>query len=104
MTSSFDFTVTDENMNETLTQVRLLIADVILPRITAIECELRQLRRVTWPVCQSIKEKNQLSDIQSKREFFEYISDEEMKQLLNSKAKFSGKTLVDHEIKAIINN
>ena len=39
--------------------VRELIKENILPRLTQIEQEVRELRRVCWPVCQSLRETSQ---------------------------------------------
>ena len=46
--------VTQENLLETVRNIREMIKDHILPRLTDIECELSDLRSITWPVCQNI--------------------------------------------------
>ena len=62
--------------NKILQDVRELIKDVILPRIDQLEDELRELRRVTWPVCQSLRETSQLTDLKNKK-YDIYIPNEE---------------------------
>ena len=87
-----DLTVNPTNvveMAKTITEMRLLIRDVLIPRITNLECDLRDLRKITWPVCQSLKENSQLTDIDSKRLFLECLAENEIKELLKIKALFS---------------
>ena len=67
--------------------VRELIKDNILPRLTDLEEQVRLLRKVTWPVCQGIKEKTQLDDIQSKKEFLRDRDIDEILLLLRLKSK-----------------
>jgi hypothetical protein len=67
--------------------VRELIKDNILPRLTDLEEQVRLLRKVTWPVCQGIKEKTQLDDIQSKKEFLRDLDVDEILLLLRLKSK-----------------
>ena len=56
-------------MEKILEDLRELIKDNILPRLTQLEEEVRLLRKYTWPVCQSLSESNALCDIQDKSEF-----------------------------------
>ena len=87
-----DVTVNPNNvieMAKIITQMRLLIRDVLIPRITNLECDLRDLRKITWPVCQALKEHSQLTDVDSKRLFMECLDDNEVKDLLKLKAEFS---------------
>jgi len=80
--------------NKILEEVRYLIKDNILPRITQLEVEIRELRRVTWPVCQSLRETSQLSDIENKRRFLQMLLDsDEVKQLLDEKAAISSRPI-----------
>lgn len=72
---------------EALKQLRILVRENLLPRITELEEQLRLLRKVTWPVCQRLSEKSQLADIESKREFLQYLDDEEVFELLRVKAQ-----------------
>jgi len=77
---------------KTLEEVRSMIKDHILPRLTQLEQEVLFLRRVTWPVCQAIRETSQLDDIQIKRIFAMCLRDhDEMKYLLNEKNYLSQK-------------
>lgn len=77
------------NDNKILQDVRELIRDNILPRITQLEEEVRMLRYVTWPVCQSLRETSQLSDIGSKKRFFSILDEDEVNLLLKEKSKIS---------------
>lgn len=79
--------------NKILQDVRELIKDVILPRLTQLEIEVRELRRVTWPVCQSLREKSQLTDIRNKKRFLEILDDDEVIFLLNEKCEVSMRPL-----------
>ena len=77
---------------KTLEEVRSMIKDHILPILTQLEQEVLFLRRVTWPVCQAIRETSQLDDIQIKRIFAMCLRDhDEMKYLLNEKNYLSQK-------------
>ena len=58
-----------KEISKILTDVRYLLKDVVLPQILRQEIELKQLREQTWPVCQSIREQSQISDIANKIEF-----------------------------------
>jgi len=79
--------------NKILQDVRELIKDVILPSLTQLEIEVHELRKVTWPVCQSLREKSQLTDIQNKKRFLEMLDDDEVIMLLNEKASVSTRPL-----------
>jgi hypothetical protein len=72
---------------DVLNSVRALIKENILPRLTDLEEQVRLLRKVTWPVCQGIKEKTQLDDIQSKKEFLRDLDIDEILLLLRLKSK-----------------
>lgn len=68
-----------------------LVRTVILPRLDQLEAEVKFLRDVTWPVCQSLHEKgNPIEDIQEKRKFFRHLYKDEALELLKKKAEFSG--------------
>ena len=69
-----------------LEQVRILIRENILPRLTDLEQEVRLLRKVTWPVCQGLRESGQLDDIRAKREFLSDLDSEEIWMLLRRKS------------------
>ena len=72
--------------------MNLLIRENILPRITQLEEEVRMLRAVTWPICQSLKESSQLDDIPNKKRFFSILDEDEVKLLLAEKSKISKQT------------
>lgn len=84
------------------------VKDHLLPRLTDLEEEVRLLREVCWPVCQALREKNQLHDIQNKRNFLKYLDPDDVKKLLVMKAdltaqkpEFSTRTLLHEEFAAI---
>ena len=79
--------VDQNNICKILQSVRELLKDNILPRLTDLEEQVRLLRKVTWPVCQGIKEKTQLDDIASKREFLHSLDRDEIIMLLSCKSK-----------------
>ena len=82
-----NLSVKKEDNNKVLQDVRELLRDNVLPRLTNLEEQVRLLRKVTWPVCQSIKENSQLSDIPSKKEFLKSLDPEEVALLLRLKSK-----------------
>ena len=79
--------------NKVLQDVRELIKNVILPRLDQLEAEVKELRRVTWPVCQSLREKSQLTDLQNKKRFLSILDDDEVIMLLNEKASVASRPL-----------
>ena len=79
--------VSPEDVTRILQQVREIIKDHILPRLTNLEEEVRLLRKATWPVCQTIREHNQLDDIKFKREFLQNLDPDEVCMLLKLKSK-----------------
>lgn len=81
----------DETDNRIINDFRKLVIDNVLPRLTDLEEEVRLLRKVTWPVCQSLREVSQLDDLSNKREFLFHLTEEEAKSLLIAKAKLQGK-------------
>jgi hypothetical protein len=84
---------------EALKQLRILVRENLLPRITELEEQLRLLRRVTWPVCQRLTEKSPFADIESKRVFLQFLEDEEVWDLLMRKAQ--GRPIVGSEFDRI---
>jgi hypothetical protein len=48
----------EEDSAQILKDIRTLLKDNIIPRLTDLEVEIKALRRVTWPVCQSQLETN----------------------------------------------
>lgn len=79
-----DLTSTD--VERDLKNLRELVKDHILPRLTQLEEEVRLLREVTWPVCQALREKSQLDD---KTRFMRFLDDEEVVKLLKMKHSVS---------------
>jgi|TARA_B100000768_G_C11075528_1_gene288468 hypothetical protein len=71
---------------EDLTETNRLIREVLLPEMVNLRGELNELRRYTWPYIQSLKENNQLDDIQAKRNFSQHLDDDTVLQLLKIKA------------------
>ena len=89
----FDLEVSEDpkEIAKILTDVRYLIKDVILPQLLRQEIELKQLRKQTWPICQSIREQSQIADIPNKIEFLNNLDFKEIKTLIKEKAVFSSK-------------
>jgi hypothetical protein len=66
-----------------------LLREVILPRLDAHEVELRELRAVTWPVCQGILDKQMpFRNIDKKRRFLRWLDVDEIRQLIGLKARY----------------
>ena len=82
-----DLSVEPENIPKVLQTLREFIKDHLLPRVTELEEEVRLLRKITWPICQNIRESTQLDDIKCKREFLENLDPDEVKMLLKLKSK-----------------
>jgi len=72
-----------------LTDVRLLIKNVILEELMRHDDEIKKLRKATWPVCQCIKETSQITDISSKIEFLNDLDYHEVRELLKEKSKIA---------------
>ena len=82
-----DLSVKPENVTNVLQTLREFVKDHILPRLTDLEEEVKLLRKITWPICQNIRESNQLDDIKCKREFLENLDPDEVRMLLKLKSK-----------------
>ena len=82
-----------------------LIRTLLLPRLDQLECEVKMLRELAWPVCQSLKEDgNPLSFADEKRRYFRHLYKDEAIELLKKKAEFTGiknKVIVDQEFDMI---
>lgn len=89
MTFDLEVSQDPEEISKVLTNVRYLLKDVVLPQLLRQEIELKQLRQQTWPVCQSIREQSQISDIANKIEFLNELDFNEIIELLKNKAKIS---------------
>jgi len=84
--------------------VSRLIREVILPRLDAQEHEIRELRTVTWPVCQAHKDRSMpFRNIEEKRRFFRFLDLDEVRNLLRLKAKYAkiDEVSVDQEYRMI---
>lgn len=73
--------------------LRSFVKDHILPRLTQLELEVYHLRRVTWPVCQSLRENYQMSECDFKKRLLEMLDIEEAAYLLREKARISAQPL-----------
>ena len=85
--------VSPEQVCEVLNDVRLLIHDCLIPRIHKLEDEIKLLRSVTWPVCQSLTENSQLSDLHNKFLFLDTLDEQEIRKLLILKDEIARKPL-----------
>jgi hypothetical protein len=74
---------------DVLKEVRDLIRVNILPRLTELEEQVRLLRRVTWPVCQTLRARDHMSETKLKQELLEYLDLDEIQWLLNEKKRVS---------------
>ena len=68
-------------MEQILEDVRRLIRENILPRLTEVEVQLSELRRETWPVSQYVTERYMLEQTDTTRQrrtkFLRSIDDNE---------------------------
>ena len=81
-----------------------LLREVILPRLDAHEAEIRELRAVTWPVCQALWDRKMpFMNISMKKRFFKFLDIDELRRLLKSKALFCNinDTTMDQEIQML---
>jgi len=77
----------------------------ILERLTEVEEGLRDLREVTWPVCQGLLDRNgPFNNRREKYSFFRFIERSEILRLLRLKALFTGKSpdLVAEELRWVL--
>lgn len=77
----------------------------VLERLTNVEQELRELREVTWPVCQAkLDENNNLKNINQKRNLLRWLDRDEVMRLLRLKGRIMGtdRDLVNVELNQII--
>ena len=88
-----NLSVAPEELCEVLKSVRELLRDNIIPRITDLEVQLEKLRFNTWPVCQSLKERSQITDLESKRDFMRGLCPQEVTELILEKASVSTRDL-----------
>lgn len=77
----------------------------VLERLTNVEEELRELREVTWPVCQAqLDEKNNLKNIFQKRNLLRWLDLEEVTKLLRLKGLImkTDREMVNMELQQIV--
>ena len=75
-----------------------LLREVILPRLDAHEYEIRELRAVTWPVCQGILDKQTpFRNLDKKRRFLRWLDVDEIRKLIGLKARYCGTDNVSAE-------
>ena len=77
----------------------------LLERITNLEVELNALREVTWPICQSLWDKDGPYDNKrQKLRFFKWLFKEQIVELLRLKARYLGTSqdLVSSELQWIL--
>jgi len=88
-------------------EVTRLLRENVLPRLECVERDLSDLRASTWPVCQAMKDSNmhmssvQLRNIKEKRSFFRWLDPDEMKKLLDIKARLIGSSSSYEELRLI---
>jgi hypothetical protein len=64
----------------------------VFQRLDNLEAELSELREVTWPVCQGLKDqRSQYGNMKEKRVFFKFLCIDTIKRLLHLKGEFMGK-------------
>lgn len=77
-------------METILEDIRRLIRENILPRLTEVEIQVSDLRKETWPVCQALMENNLAEPIyditKRKKRYLASIDDNEADYLLRRKA------------------
>ena len=64
----------------------------VFQRLDSLEAELSELREVTWPVCQGLRDqRSQFSNIKEKRRFFKFLDTDVVKKLLKLKGEYMGR-------------
>ena len=51
-----DMSVDPEDVTKVLKTIREFLKDHLVPRLTELEEEVRLLRKITWPICQNIRD------------------------------------------------
>ncbi len=75
---------------DNLQETNKLIREVILPHMIQLQLEIASLRKHTWPYIQGQKEKNQLDDTRTKRDFMKHLDEETILELLHIKSRLTG--------------
>jgi hypothetical protein len=81
-----------------------LLREVVLPRLDSHEAELRELRAVTWPVCQAMWDRKMpFMNISMKKRFFKFLEIDELRRLLKSKSIYAGinEVTMDQEVQML---
>jgi hypothetical protein len=95
-------------MEKHLEDVRTLIKENILPRLDALDADMFELRRVTWPVCQGQRDAvtgGPFSNLNAKARFLRFLHIDDVRELLRRKAVYMGiftPTLVEEELSQIL--
>lgn len=65
----------------------------VLERLGNLEGEVREMRSVTWPVCQAkLDSRNPLNNIKEKKKLLRWLHLDDVKDLLRRKGKIMGLT------------
>ena len=63
----------------------------VFQRLDNLETELSELREVTWPVCQGIREQRGRASLEEKRRFFKFLDFDIVRKLVKMKGEFKGR-------------
>jgi hypothetical protein len=76
----------------------------VFQRLDNLETELSELREVTWPVCQGIREQRGQATLEEKRRFFKFLDLDIVQRLLRLKGEFKGRypTLDVEELRQVV--
>jgi hypothetical protein len=76
----------------------------VFQRLDNLEMELSELREVTWPVCQGIREQRGQGTLVEKRRFFKFLDFDIVQRLMKLKGEFKGRypTLDVEELRQVL--
>ena len=76
----------------------------VFQRLDNLETELSELREVTWPVCQGLKEQRGQASLTEKRRFFKFLDFDIVRKLVKLKGEFKGRypTLDVEELRQVL--
>jgi len=76
----------------------------VFQRLDNLEVELSELREVTWPVCQGLKEQRGQASLAEKRRFFKFLDFDIVQRLVRLKGEFKGRypTLDVEELRQVL--
>jgi len=63
----------------------------VFQRLDNLEAELSDLREVTWPVCQALREQRGQGSLTEKRRFFKFLDIDIVRRLITLKGAFKGR-------------